>query len=206
MSIRPLFLLLTPLAAFALTACSSTDEPPAGETSASEVSPTATATPDPSNTQSAAPTGASGDPRGGLIDPATVDTSDADQVADAVVTTMETADTRIDVTPMDASRRAEPWLTPQYLETILQPIPGGGGAGWIELDANDGYTTTTLSDATEMGQPEDTDTEAFRARAAATERLGADGWTGESTQSVYYVFLVRDSAEDPWLVDGIQIG
>lgn len=206
MTKTPFLLLLAPIAALTLSGCSSSAEAPETTTAPTSASPTATATPDPSNTQSAVPTGEAGVPRGGVIDPATVDFSDPDQVADATVTTMATSDTLIDLSPMDASRRAEPWLTPEYYAMVAEPIPGGGGAPWLELEKYDGYTTTTLSDATEMGQPADTETEAFRARATATERLGADGWMGEPTQKVYYVYLVRDSAEDPWLVDGVEIG
>lgn len=194
------FLLLSPLlVAISLTACSGSDAP------AKTPAPSSSA-PVPTDTSSVVPTGEAGVPRGGALDPATVDPGNPDQVADAVVTTMETFDTRIDKSPMDASRRAAPWLTAQYLEQVSQTIPGGGGAEWLELEKHDGYTTTTVSDATEMGQPEDTETEAFRARATATAQLGADGWTGEPTQYVYYVYLVRDSAAEPWLVNAVEIG
>ncbi len=199
MSKKTVLLLLGPLvAAMSVTACSGGDTP--------VLAPAPSSSTPPSPGPSVVPTGEAGIPRGGAIDPATVDPGDPDQVADAVVTTMETVDTRIDKHPMDASRRAAPWLSVQYLDQVSEPVPGGGGAQWLELEKHDGYTTTTVSDATEMGQPEDTATEAFRARATLTEQLGAGGWTGEPTQYVYYVYLIRDSATDPWVVNAVAVG
>lgn len=154
----------------------------------------------------AIPTGATGDPAGGIIDPATVNDMNPDEVADAVATTMETFDTAIDLSSMDGSRRASHWLTPEYAATVAAPIPGGGGADWLDLEAHEGYTTVTVRDATEMGQPEDTATEAYRSRSIKSSRQGRDGWVGDDVELTYFIFLERPDETSPWKVSSISLG
>lgn len=194
--------LATLVTALALTSCSSAAEP------SPTPSPSTTAAPEPAASgDGSIPTGAAGVPEGGIIDPATVDGMNADAVTDAVITTMETTDTRIDLSPIDGDRRAVEWLTPDYAALVTAPMMGGGGAVWLELEKHDGYTTvTSIVDATTMGQPEDTATEAYRSREVTIASSGRDGWTGEDVVRAYFVFLVRADEVSPWLVNEVTLG
>jgi hypothetical protein len=149
------------------------------------------------------PVGERGTPRGGGISPASVNTHDADAVADAVAATMYRYDTRLDNSPMDASRRAEPWLTATYAEALSRPMPGGGGADWIALAAHDGYTTTTVRAVEESGAPADTRTEAFRQRQVLVTAHGDNGWTRRYGTHVLFIHLTRSNPSAPWRVDGV---
>ena len=149
------------------------------------------------------PTGQPGLSRGDLIDPATVNGQNADAVATAAVATMYSYDTAIDNSPMDASRRATPWLTPDYAAAVAKPMPGGGGADWITLAQHHGYTTTSVRDAHDDGAPPDDPTHASRQRVVTVTPLGNNGWTVQPTVVTVFVNLVRSTSGAPWQISGV---
>jgi len=149
------------------------------------------------------PTGTTGQPRGQIIDPATVNGQDADAVATAAVATMYRYDCSIDNSPMDASRRAKPWLTPDYMAAVAKPMPGGGGADWITLSQHHGYTTTSVKDAHDDGAPPDDRTHASRQRVVTVTPQGDNGWSAQPTVVTVFVNLVRPTPSAPWQISGV---
>ena len=149
------------------------------------------------------PTGTSGQPRGQLLDPGTINTADADAVATAAVETMYRYDSAIDNSPMDASRRAQPWLTSDYAAAVAKPLPGGGGADWITLAQHHGYTTTSVKDAHDDGAPPDDPTHVSRQRVVTLTPHGDNGWTAQPAVVTVFVNLVRQSTTAPWQVNGV---
>lgn len=74
--------------------------------------------------------------------PTGVDSSDADTVADAAATVMACHDTRSDVSPLDAIRRARRWLAP-----TLVPDPGAQtrtDAAWNTWSKAKAWTPATV--------------------------------------------------------------
>jgi len=149
------------------------------------------------------PTGTTGRPRGTVIDPATVDRRNADAVATAAAATMYSYDTTIDNSPMDAARRAKPWLTASYAAAVAQPMPGGGGADWLTLAQHTGYTTASVADAHDDGAPPDDPTHASRQRVVTVTTYGTNGWTVPPTVRTVFVNLVRATSSAPWQISGV---
>jgi hypothetical protein len=149
------------------------------------------------------PTGKAGEPRGGTL--ADVDEQDPDAVADAVAAAMHTYDTRLDLSPTDATRRARSLLSARMAAAVASPMPGGGGADWLDLAAHDGYTTVTVERVEEAGAPPDTATEAYRQRRVRVTMHGDDGWTQPARLSHVFITLTRASSSDPWRVDGVIV-
>jgi hypothetical protein len=178
-------------AALLLTGCSQTDDTKA--TSSSDAMPTA----------EGVPTGEAGAPRGGSL--GDVDEHDPDAVADAVAAAMHTYDTRLDLSPVDASRRARSLLSARMAAAVASAMPGGGGAEWLDLAAHDGYTTVTVERVEEAGAPPDTRTEAYRQRRVRVTAHGDDGWTRPARIVHLFITLTRASSSDPWRVDGVTI-
>jgi hypothetical protein len=149
------------------------------------------------------PAGKTGQPRGGVIEASTVNNTNADAVATAAVETMYRYDTRLDNTPMDATRRARPWLTSDYAVAVAKPMPGDGGADWITLAKHDGYTITSVKDAHDDGAPPDDPTHASRQRVVTVIPHGSAGWTSPPTVVTVFVTLVRPTSSAPWQISGV---
>ena len=152
------------------------------------------------------PSGASGAPRGGVISPSSVTGSNADAVATAAVATMYRYDSAIDNSPMDATRRAKPWLTPDYAAAVDKPMPGGGGAEWLTLAGHHGYTATSVKAAHDDGAPPDDPTHASRQRVVTITAHGDNGWTIQPTVVTVFVHLVRATPSTPWRISGVTTG
>jgi hypothetical protein len=178
-------------AAVLLAGCSQADDTTA--TSSGDAMPTA----------EGVPTGHADAPRGGSL--RDVDEQDPDAVADAVAAAMYTYDTRLDLSPADATRRARSLLSARMAAAVASPMPGGGGAEWLDLAAHDGYTTVTVERVEEAGAPPDTMTEAYRQRRVRVTSHGADGWTRPARITHLFITLTRDSSTDPWRVDGVTV-
>lgn len=129
----------------------------------------------------------------------------ADAAADAVAQAMWAADTRTDATPAAAAARAVQWMTPAYAAIATEPLPGGGGAEWLELTQHQGHIVADVIDADDVAtdQPADTVTTATRARVIALTPHGADGWIGQPRQLLATMTLVN--REGAWLVDAIAL-
>ncbi len=180
----------------AATSCSTQTQ-----NTSSTVAPTTSAS-DPLDAQPI-PTGTTGTPRGGVIAPSSVAGANADAVATAAVATMYRYDSAIDNSPMDATRRAKPWLTPDYAAAVDKPMPGGGGADWITLAAHHGYTTTSVREAHDDGAPPDDPTHASRQRVVTVTPQGDNGWTAQPTVATVFVNLVRPTPNVPWQISGV---
>jgi hypothetical protein len=112
-------------------------------------------------------------------------------------------DSAIDNSPMDATRRAKPWLTPDYAAAVEKPMPGGGGADWITLAEHHGYTTATVKEAHDDGAPPDDPTHASRQRVVTVTPQGDNGWTVQPTVVTVFVNLVRPTSSAPWQISGV---
>lgn len=182
-----------------LTACAGneSDTPPAADPESTSSAPA-------EPTQESVATGQSGSPRGGRIELADVDQRDPDAVADAVALTAYRYDPRVDNSPMDALRRATPWLTADYAEAANQPMPGGGGADWLALIKNDGYTSSTIEDASEADQPPDTADAAYRQRLLTVTTHDAGGEVTHTQTDVLWLVLSTDTGSQKWAVESIN--
>lgn len=149
-----------PLLALVIAGCSSgqQEQPTASSTANSDPGGATATTAAPTQEDSQwsaqpAPQGQDGTPRGLQLDPETVDTDDAFEVAAAFTTTMLTADAAIDRSPADVSRRAARWADDTYAQVLSADRAGTGGANWVALGQNQGYLTAELTEhpATEAG-------------------------------------------------------
>lgn len=156
---------------------------------------------------SAAPTRNSGPPAGGNPAAAQVDGKDADAVSKAAALTMCLVDTDTDISDYDAMLRTAPLLDRDYLARLRaeQPRPVEGG-DWAEMAGHHAYTTATAHLSPEMGQPPDNTLEAYRGWIVDVTTQGRDGWRGEPQTVVVFVFLRRDSADQPWRIVELRQG
>ena len=203
MNATPARILAATALALTLAGCSTQTQ----NTSATTTPTSATTTPTPSLTNSLdaqpVPAGKTGTPRGPVTAPDTVNGQNADAVATAAVATMYSYDTATDNSPMDASRRAKPWLTADYAAALDKPMPGGGGADWLVLAQHNGYTTASVKDAHDDGAPPDDPTHASRQRVVTVTSHGTNGWTVQPTVTTVFVNLVRPTSGAPWQVSGV---
>ena len=180
----------------ALTACASPD-PDTTTDPAPTSPPTSTSSTQPGDTETTSrPTPTPGD---------NGNSAGADAAADAVAQTMWAADTRTDATPAAAAARAVQWMTPAYAAIATEPLPGGGGAEWLELTQHQGHIVADVIGADDAipDRPADTATTATRARVITLTPHGADGWTGQPRQILATMTLVN--REGAWLVDAIAL-
>ncbi|GEM_PF-6585424 len=98
----------------------------------------------------AVPSGRTGFPRGGEV--RGVKDDDPESVAAAVAQTTFRYDTAFDASPQDAARRAARWMTPEAAARV-SALTAGGGAWWLTLSANHGWTSTTVRPDTEPPPP-----------------------------------------------------
>jgi len=111
------------------------------------------------------------------LPPAATQTNpDPDVVADAALTAAYGSDTRTDISPLDAQRRALAWLGGGYAAAVRATSPSSApGAVW----------NTTADD-----HPADTATTAERQYTVTQTPVGP-GWTGSSVTVDTYVELTR---------------
>jgi len=149
------------------------------------------------------PTGKAGSPRGGVTEPASINGSDPDAIATAFAAVAYRYDTRLDASPMDATRRGKPWLTPAYAAQVSQPLPGGGGADWNALAAHDGYTTATVATGHDVGAPSDDATHADRQRVVTVTYHGSGGWAAPEQIHTLFISMNRPDPSAPWQISGV---
>lgn len=173
----------------------------ADTTQSPRTNPNGLITPVPSPQQ--VPTGKQGVPRGNF--PSHVDSRDATAVSKAFARASCLSDTRLDVSPFDAPRRAARWATPAYAGKLSQPGVQPGGAVWQAMAAHHGYTTVTAVPNQDDGRPADQLRRARRAWSLTITGHGDGGWTGQSRQQVMYVTLTRAGGQAPWRVAGSHV-
>lgn len=137
----------------------------------------------------------------GTVDLAAVDITNPDDVARAVVTTLNQYDTRTDSSPAAAAGRAAPLLT-LSLATELTEVDIRTDSTWLDLEQHDGYTEATTELVNEYGQPANTTTAALAQVSVTVQAIGRDGWTCTERARVVRVQLSRTSAVEPWLASG----
>jgi hypothetical protein len=199
----------------ATTGCSS--DTPAAPTPASSTPsatpapiPAPTATPGisvsspPSASAPAMPTGTPGRPRG--ITTTTVDTTSADAVASAFVTTTFAYDSATDLSEFDAQVRSAVYATPTFATELTTPLAQTGSAVFTTLLAHQGFTTVALAPNTDDGQPADALRSAARSYAVTVTGQGADGWSAPLDAATVYVMLTRTGASAPWQVASVTFG
>lgn len=181
------------------------DDPPvrSGEVAATSTPPRASDGPVPDAstwTPEPAPAGEPGTPRG-LELPDQVDATDPLAVAEAYTATVLSYDTAIDASPVDASRRAAQWATPELGATISAERAGRGGADWTTLAESNGYLSVafTTHPAVEDGlvttEPDQLATDVPQIVTVTAH----DADLPEQQFSVL-VGLTRNHPDEPWLV------
>jgi hypothetical protein len=139
----------------------------------------------------------------GLINPGSVDTTNPQAVALAVVITLHRWDTRIDTAPSAAARRAAPWMTPA-LTADLTAVPTTTDSSWLDLETHDGYTDLIATIADEYGQPPNTADIAYVQVTYTVTLHGRDGWRNSQPSTLDRVELIRPDGAVPWRVKGFH--
>ncbi len=139
-------------------------------------------------------------PAAGAIARSSVNNADPNSVAIAVVTTLNRQDTTGDASPLDAVRRAAPWLTSTLLADSLN-VPQRGDTRWSALAAHRGYTAVDrVLLANEIGQPPNTATTAYVQVSYQTQKFGRDGWQGSPTGRQLSRLRLTRTAAGAWQV------
>lgn len=188
----------TAAAALLLTGCAGT--------ASSDLTPSVTPEVSASTNSTATPPARTASTTPGSTPAATsADGADPDAVADAVARTMWASDATTDATPGAAAARAVQWMTPAYAAIATEPLPGGGGADWLELVEHQGRLVTDVLDADDAvpDRPADSPSAATRVRLVTLTPTGAGGWTGEPRQLLATMTLTRQGRA--WLVDAITV-
>lgn len=146
-----------------------------------------------------APSGQDGQPRGLDLDPAQVDQKDPIAVANAFAATILTSDASIDLSPVDADRRAARWATDDYAATLTEPRPGSGGADWLELERDSGYLSAELSEhpAVEAGL---LDVDGLVTEVPILATVTAHDADLPPRDTSVLVTLIRTDTDQPWQV------
>lgn len=190
-----------------VSGCASTAKPAASSTVTvtRNATPARTATPVvPPSLAGTMPAGKAGTPRGGVLNLADVDQSNASAVAIAAMRASLGVDTRIDATRFDAQRRSAPLLAPKLAALSRGPAGGNGGidATWTQLAAHHGYSAVTATSTPQEGQPADTPTTAVRSLTVRVISHGDRGWTSKGTPALWIVTLTREPVG--WRVANVQ--
>lgn len=184
-----------------LVACGGSHDPQNPATVTVTRSPASPASSPVMTAPNAVPSGKPGVPRGGVV--AGVSTADPSSVAMAAAQTTYRWDTHIDTAPVDAERRAAPWLTPA-LVAQLQPATAGAGASWNTLAAHQGWSSTTAV-LDSAPRPPDTATTADRQVNVTQAFHGSSGWSAPAQPQAVLMQLTRSSSAGPWRVSVLKV-
>ncbi|UGQ15700.1 hypothetical protein LO772_22460 [Yinghuangia sp. ASG 101] len=136
---------------------------------------------------------------------AEVDFLDPSAVSHAAVVTLWSVDTTKDSAPIDADKRAAPYLDQSLnAEVQMASTTGKLPPDWYELASHQGKTVVVAVPADEAGKPVNTPTEARQAWAVTVSPVGADGWHGVPEQFTVFVTLSRSMVDQPWRVTDYQ--
>jgi hypothetical protein len=130
------------------------------------------------------------------VDPATagVDRTSIDTVATAVVTALNTADTRTDTGPNDAAARTVGLLTADYAAAVVTTPPlRSAGARWTTWTTQ-GVQLTATVEALPDDRPADTATTATRLYLVTQTPTTATGQVLDAVVTVAYIGLRRVAA------------
>ena len=174
--------------------------------------PTVAAQPDPDSAATAAgpavaplPAGRPGVPAGGLPAPATLASVDPDVVAVAGLLAYYGADTVLDTTPADATRRALPWLTGPLADATRTYQPHAApGAEWDTWAAHRAHLVVVVARGYDDGAPADTATTAHREEVVTLTPHGPGGWTGTPVTWTDFLTLIRPTASGGWRIATLE--
>ncbi len=138
------------------------------------------------------PRGRRGVPFGGLPALSTRTSRDPDVVARAALRVLFGSDTTLDAQPMDAEKRALPWLGgPSAAAVRSAAIVAAPGAVWNGWAAHRAHLVVTVARGYTDGAPRDTPTAVSRQWTVTQTPVGADHWTGSPVRFVVAVQLTR---------------
>lgn len=200
----------------ALAACG-LDAPAAGRAALSTSSPRVTAplttaptaaapTVDPSAVFDITPRagGSTGVPAGGLPPASTQTSRNPVVVAEAAVRVTFDSDTTLDTGPVDAEKRALPWLGGSLAAQVALAAPvAAPGAQWNLWAAHRAHVVVHIAPADDA-RPADTSTTAYGQWVVTQTPAGAGGWTGPLVQTVVYTITTRTSPGGHWAVTTLQ--
>ena len=134
-----------------------------------------------------------------LTNAPSVNEADAESVADTVALLLSCQDSRTDASPLDAYKRASPYLTHS-----LQPSEEAqvrGGAAWETLKTNDAYTSVAVEPLWGQSPPGASENVAYADRQVTTTPTSESGWTGTPETAFYNFTLTKDHGT--WRVSNI---
>ncbi|MGJ9456582.1 hypothetical protein ACRQD2_08930 [Actinotignum sp. GS-2025e] len=134
-----------------------------------------------------------------LTNAPTVNEADAESVADTVALLLSCQDSRTDTSPLDAYKRASP-----YLAESLQPSEEAqvrGGAAWETLKTNDAYTSVAVEPLWGQTPPAAAVDVAYADRQVTITPTSESSWKGNPTTAFYNFRLVKD--REVWRVGAI---
>ena len=178
---------------------SSTPAPAApGVTASPATTPAAAPAPAPITVVSTSPYphGRAGVPAGGLPAVSTRTSPDPDVVAAAALRVLFTSDTALDTEPMDAEKRAMPWLGGGFAAAVrAAAIAAAPGAVWNGWAAHRAHLVVTVVRGWDDGAPVDTATVVHRQWLVTQTPVGiATGgarWVGSPVRTVVYTTTTR---------------
>lgn len=144
-----------------------------------------------------------------LLDPASVDTSAPEQVAEAVAITSVTWDTTVHGSEYDAIRSIDVLLTPQ-LAAAYAPVSGEGKAAsdptWATARDLAAYNVPDVRTAqTNHHAPPDTATTIYRAYDATWTWHGTGGESIHDPRTRYLYLTITLQPDGRWLVSSFDI-
>ncbi len=138
------------------------------------------------------PHGRRGIPFGGLPALSTRTNRDPDVVARAALQVLFGSDTTLDAQPMDAEKRALPWLGGPFAAAVrAAAIVAAPGAVWNGWAAHRAHLVVTVARGYTDGAPRDTPSAVYRQWTVTQTPVGADHWTGSPVRFAVAVQLIR---------------
>jgi len=153
------------------------------------------------------PRGRVGIPFGGLPAAATRTSPDPLVVTAAALRVLFGSDTTFDAQPMDAEKRALPWLGGPFAAAVRSAaIVAAPGAVWNGWAAHRAHLVVTVTRGYTDGAPSDTSTAVHRqwllTQTPVGTGLGRTRWTGTPISTVVYTTTTR--AGGRWAVTTVQ--
>lgn len=206
---RPPAIVAAAITALGLAGCASPPEPvtttvPVTPTAAASVATAPlTASPDSGFTALPLPPGRPGIPRGGLPPVATRASRNPDVVAAAGLSVYYGADTAIDLTPSDATRRALPWTAGPLAAAIRgYRLVAAPGALWNSWATHRAYLTVRVRRAYDGGAPPDTARTVYRQYDLALTPDGANHRAGPT--AAFTDFLTLTDTTTGWRITTLE--
>ena len=141
------------------------------------------------------PRGRAGVPAGGLPAAALRTSPDPLVVAAAALTVFYGSDTTLDTQPMDAEKRALPWLGGAVATAVASAqIVAAPGAVWNGWAAHRAHLVVTVARGYDDGAPPNTPTASYQQWVVTQTPVGvtrAKRWTGPPVQTVVLVVCTR---------------